>query len=63
MKRASKLFVISFVAICMGAVINNHDGGASVGDTILSLTSAVIAGVAARGAHREIEKEESNINL
>lgn len=63
MKRASKLFVISLVAICMGAVINNQEGGASVGDTILSLTSAVIAGAAAWRAHREIEKEESNINL
>ena len=63
MKRASKLFVISLVAICIGAVINNQEGGSSVGDTILSLTSAVIAGAAAKNAHREIEKEESNINL
>lgn len=53
MKRASKLFVISLVAICMGAVINNQEGGASVGDTILSLTSAVIAGAVAKKRNRD----------
>lgn len=58
MKRASKLFVISLVAILMGAVINNREGGPSVGDTILSLTSGAIAGFAAYLAHREMEKAE-----
>lgn len=58
MKRAGKLFVISLVAICMGAVINNRED-ATVGDNILSVTSAAIAALVAYRGHREIEKEEA----
>ena len=58
MKRAGKLFVISLVAICMGAVINNRED-ATVGDNILSVTSAAIAALVAYHGHREVEKEEA----
>lgn len=58
MKRASKLFVISLVAIVIGAALNDQEGGVSMGDTILSVMSAVIAGLAAYNAHREMEKAE-----
>ena len=58
MKRAGKLFLISLVAICMGAVINNREN-TTVGDNILSVTSAAIAALVAYQGHREIEKEEA----
>lgn len=58
MKRASKLFVISLVAICMGAVINNRED-ATVSDNIMAITSAAIAGIVAYHGHREVEKEEA----